>query len=771
MTYLKIFIFILLTTAAFSQTVVPISEMRVNDANGIPVGLNQIYTISGIVTSSNQIGTAGPATIQDITGGMAIYGSAFAGQVAIGDSVTVTGTLTHYNGLAEVSATISGFSFVNHSSGNYFDTTIVTLSQIANQQWSGFEEFESRLIRINNVTISGGTGVFVGNTNYNLTDASTTLTQGLRIDSDVSSIVGTTIPTSPVDLIGVLAQYDNAAPFSSGYQLMPRFVFDIIDDGSPLILNPIIAANIDTSSFTVYFNTARNGNSQIKYGLTTALELDSVVIDDDTTYHIVPVTGLNEVTHYYYRAYSTNENGTSVGALQSITTASSDPTVGAINVYFNFSVDTTVTIPGNKASGNVSFEQKLIERINASNYSIDLALYSFFGMPNIASAIVAAKNRGVKVRVVYDNRTTQNSMQTLIDAGIPVLKRTASLDGIMHNKFFIFDGRDSNPVNDWIWTGSWNVTSTEINWKNNVVEINDAGLAYAYTTEFQEMWGSSTEIPNSTLAKFGSQKTDNTTHFFTIGGKDVRLYFSPSDGTNSKILSEINSSQHNIYFAQYAFTRSDLANGLNQKYVGGVTDIRGVIDQANTSGSQYTFLDTFVDLFTATDATQHHKYAIFDPSYSESNPTVLTGSHNWSNAADQDNDENTLIINDVYIANKYMQEFKKRYNEAGGTSTFIIPVTDVDDFNITEFDYQLFQNYPNPFNPVTTIRFEIPKSQRIRLSVFDILGREVKVIYDDVAPAGIVTVDFTAGNLASGMYVYQLKTADFSVSKKMVLLK
>jgi len=44
-------------------------------------------------------------------------------------------------------------------------------------------------------------------------------------------------------------------------------------------------------------------------------------------------------------------------------------------------------------------------------------------------------------------------------------------------------------------------------------------------------------------------------------------------------------------------------------------------------------------------------------------------------------------------------------------------------------------------------------------------------MYDDVAPAGIVTVDFTAGNLASGMYVYQLKTADFSVSKKMVLLK
>ncbi len=286
-----------------------------------------------------------------------------------------------------------------------------------------------------------------------------------KIDSDVTSIVGTTIPSSAVDIIAVLGQYDNASPYSSGYQLMPRFVSDIIGDGSPLILNPVIAANIDTNSFTIYFNTARNGNSQVKYGLTASLELDSVVINDDTTYHVVPVTGLDELTHYYFRAYSTNENGTSLGPLQSVTTATSDPTVGAINVYFNFSVDTTVMIFGNNANGNVSFEQKLIERINLSTYSIDLALYSFFGMPNIASAIVAAKNRGVKVRAVYDNRTTQNSMQTLIDAGIPVLKRTASLDGIMHNKFFIFDGRDSNPVNDWIWTGSWNVTSTEVSKK------------------------------------------------------------------------------------------------------------------------------------------------------------------------------------------------------------------------------------------------------------------------------------------------------------------
>ncbi len=125
----------------------------------------------------------------------------------------------------------------------------------------------------------------------------------------------------------------------------------------------------------------------------------------------------------------------------------------------------------------------------------------------------------------------------------------------------------------------------------------------------------------------------------------------------------------------------------------------------------------------------------------------------------------------VYISNQFMQEFKKRYNEAGGTGTFIVPVVDVEDFDNKEFNYSLYQNYPNPFNPVTTIRFEVPFSQHVELSVFDMLGREVKVLYNDIAPAGIVTVDFNGEGLASGVYFYRLKTQDFAASKKLLLLK
>jgi phosphatidylserine/phosphatidylglycerophosphate/cardiolipin synthase-like enzyme len=768
---IKYFLFLFLASFSFSQTLVTISTLKINDANGVPIDTGSVFTVTGVVTAADEFGTTGgPASFQDHTGGISMFGTGFSNQVNIGDSVTVTSVLSHFNGLTQFDFRRAGSSFTKHSSNHHFDTTVVTISQITSQQWNGFEEFESLIIRINNVTINAS-GNFASGTNYNITDATGTLVAGLRIDNSVSSVIGQPIPSGQVDLIGILGQYKFAAPFNSGYQIMPRFLSDIIDDGSPLILNPVIAANIDTNSFTVYFNTARNGNSKVKYGLTTNLELDSVVINDDTTYHVVPVTGLSESTHYYYRAYSTNENGTSIGPLQSVTTASSNPQVGAVNVYFNFSVDTTVAIPGNSAKGNINFEQKLIERINSSVFSIDLALYSFFNMPGIVNSIIAAKNRGVKVRVVYDNRTTQNSMQSLIDAGIPVLKRSSGLDGIMHNKFVILDARDTNPVNDWVWTGSWNVTSTELTWKNNVVEINDQALANAYKTEFEEMWGGSGDSPNPSLAKFGVQKLDNTPHFFNIGGRDIRLYFSPSDATNSKIVDAVYSSQHNIYFALYAFTRSDIATAMNQRYLGGVADIRGLIDQINTTGSQWTYLNTFAEMFAANGNTQHHKYAIFDPSYSGSDPTTVTGSHNWSNAAEQDNDENTLIIRDVYVANQFMQEFKKRYNEAGGTGTFIVPTTDLGDYDISKFDYKLYQNFPNPFNPVTTIRFEIPKQQKIKLSIFDILGKEVKILFDGDAPAGIMAIDFKADDLASGMYIYRLKTQDFSISNKMLLLK
>jgi hypothetical protein len=85
--------------------------------------------------------------------------------------------------------------------------------------------------------------------------------------------------------------------------------------------------------------------------------------------------------------------------------------------------------------------------------------------------------------------------------------------------------------------------------------------------------------------------------------------------------------------------------------------------------------------------------------------------------------------------------------------------------------FTLKQNYPNPFNPSTTIRFEVPKSSRIKLTVFNMLGEAVRVLSDAIFADGIYEKTFDAKDLASGIYIYELKTDDVLLRQKMVLQK
>ena len=85
--------------------------------------------------------------------------------------------------------------------------------------------------------------------------------------------------------------------------------------------------------------------------------------------------------------------------------------------------------------------------------------------------------------------------------------------------------------------------------------------------------------------------------------------------------------------------------------------------------------------------------------------------------------------------------------------------------------YKLGQNYPNPFNPTTKIEFAIPQSGNVSLKVFNILGQEVATVINKQMKAGSYQVDFDGSKLTSGVYVYRLETPNYSVSKKMLLLK
>jgi hypothetical protein len=89
----------------------------------------------------------------------------------------------------------------------------------------------------------------------------------------------------------------------------------------------------------------------------------------------------------------------------------------------------------------------------------------------------------------------------------------------------------------------------------------------------------------------------------------------------------------------------------------------------------------------------------------------------------------------------------------------------------TPEEFSLSQNYPNPFNPNSEIRYQISEFRHVTLIVYDLLGRQVATLVNEVKQPGIYTVQFDGSNLASGVYLYRLHAGDFVQVKKLVLLK
>ena len=297
--------------------------------------------------------------------------------------------------------------------------------------------------------------------------------------------------------------------------------------------------------------------------------------------------------------------------------------------------------------------------MDRADSTIDICVYNASDA-TIATAINDAYNRGVNVRYIADDDVV-NSMLNSLNPNIPVVYRDPSVQGIMHNKFVIIDAHSEN--NSWIMSGStnWTNPSNLFNDYNNLIFIQDQALAKAYTLEFNEMWS----------GVFGSNKADNTPHKFNVNGVEIELYFSPSDNTTSKINEVINNVNYSLEFALLSFTRDDLANNIIDKDSEFGVVARGIIEDENTTGSEFSNLYTNnvnVKSHAGIANSLHHKYLITDANVAASDPTLLTGSHNWSNNAENNSDENTLIIHDQTIANIYLQEFTQRFNELSSTN-------------------------------------------------------------------------------------------------------
>ena len=122
-------------------------------------------------------------------------------------------------------------------------------------------------------------------------------------------------------------------------------------------------------------------------------------------------------------------------------------------------------------------------------------------------------------------------------------------------------------------------------------------------------------------------------------------------------------------------------------------------------------------------------------------------------------------IDDVRIYNRMItpEEIDSLYDEF--TTSADVPT------NSISRTFKLYQNYPNPFNPSTTIEFSLPSSEFVSLDVFNVAGQQVANLISDKLSAGDHKYEWTAGELASGVYLYKLQAGEYINMKKMILMK
>lgn len=369
---------ILILACGFSLSAV--AQTTILDArSNYTVG--QTVTIKGVsANGNNQLGNI--RYIQDATGGIPAYGTptSFGNNIALGDSVTVTGVLYDFNGLLEISPTNN---YTVHSNVGAPSPLVIPITSAA-------EPMEGRLLQINNVTITGS-GNFVGNTNYTLTSGSNTLQ--MRVTNG-SNLVGSPIPTGSVSVVGVLSQ------FNADYQILPRMVTDVfpyvapareinikINGSDVLTGGSFFMGNSSTATITIE-NTGSNT-------LTVTNGVISGANGSEFTTNIPNNTGISGTTSQNFNLnFLPTGNGTRV-AILTVNNDDSDESVYTINIEA-VGLDNLASEPTTSASG-LSFS-------NVQAYTMN---GSFTPSANANSYIVLWKNATTMTGVPVDGVSYQ----------------------------------------------------------------------------------------------------------------------------------------------------------------------------------------------------------------------------------------------------------------------------------------------------------------------------------------------------------------------------
>lgn len=285
-----------------------------------------------------------------------------------------------------------------------------------------------------------------------------------------------------------------------------------------------------------------------------------------------------------------------------------------------------------------------------------------------------------------------DALVILRNANVPMIDDTADGSkgsGLMHHKFLVIDGRLSIVTSANFTTSGIHGDSSKTESRgntNNLLKIDSPDLAKLLLEEFNLMWG---DGPGGKAdSKFGINKPSRQVQQVQLGDTNISVHFSPTSATkpwsqssNGLIGKTLTGATKSIDLALFVFSEQRLANSLETSHQQGI-EIRALID----SGFAYRNYSEALDLMgvalsqkcqyedgnrpwqnpiTTIGVPQlpkgdllHHKFAIID------GQTVITGSQNWSWAANTNNDETVLVINNPTVAAHFQREFESLYAKA-----------------------------------------------------------------------------------------------------------
>ncbi|PKP32136.1 MAG: hypothetical protein CVT99_06620 [Bacteroidetes bacterium HGW-Bacteroidetes-16] len=575
-------------------------------------------------------------------------------------------------------------------------------------------------------------------------------------------------------LIGLLVSTGNGW----GHNVRPLIMPDRSLLSGPVISN-LAYDSIHQDGVTLFWMTNLPADSKVWWMPTDSnnqplLFSDSIYIAEAVTNHVVPVGNLQPATIYRFRITSGNSDGTAADTGYFITQSTSS---GSMEAYFNHTVDTTVST-GEKAKGDQNFENLLVDRIDHAASSIDITLWEFSDLTAISDALVRAKERGVKIRFIYNHAPNTPLIDSLLAHEIPVLKREYDTTYDMHNKFWIFDYRNNPDAGTcYLNTGSANVSHPMFHSdRNNMIVIQDESLCAVYTREFEQMWGSHEDHPDPLRARFGTQKSDNVPHLLNVAGTRMEVWFVPNDHVAERTCSLISrNTTKSLFFSMYKFYLTNIEDTLHTQFTSGM-EIRGVFDSSHafrhesvysrmkgidSVGAWNPHADVFIDPI---HGLLHHKYCIMDADAEAGNKITVTGSFNWDPETNAGNDDNALVIFNSRVSNLYFQEFMARYKESGGT---LIGMYEPEH---QEFNGILEQNFPNPFHSSTRIRYHLPEAGLVTIMIFDQCGNQVVQLVGEKEQAGSHEVNWDASGYKIGVYYYMLITENCRMTRKSILI-